>query len=329
MVPGAQQHEVAEVALKCRHGPGGALYARISSDHDGTRLGVERQLEDCRRAAAELRWPVVDVYVDNDLSAFSGKRRPEYERMLADLANGTRDAVVVYHLDRLTRRPIELEHFVKVLDRANVKSVHFVHGNVDVGSGDGLMMARVQAAFAAHESAAKSRGVKRNMVEVAASGRPHGGSRRPFGYDDDKVTVREDEAKIVRSLVDRYGAGESWRSLANCLNEQGVPTHGAQAAVIGGTPGCGRPGRNQPDEFRCYFKLTSIFRDLAAVGLRDQRLAVNTDRQRPATAVTLPPRSAFHVERLMPSTSSSFSTRTGTSVLQTPVSPIDLVQDRG
>ena len=53
-----------------------AIYARISSDQDGTTLGVQRQLEDCRKLAADLGWQVVDEYVDNDLSAYSGKRRP-------------------------------------------------------------------------------------------------------------------------------------------------------------------------------------------------------------------------------------------------------------
>ena len=81
-----------------------AVYARISSDQEGTALGVKRQLADCRKLAGELGWPVAEEYVDNDLSAFSGKRRPGYERMLADVAEGSRDAVIVYHLDRLTRR---------------------------------------------------------------------------------------------------------------------------------------------------------------------------------------------------------------------------------
>jgi DNA invertase Pin-like site-specific DNA recombinase len=62
-------------------------------------------------------------YVDNDVSAYSGKRRPDYERMLADLADGTVDAVLVYHIDRLTRRPIELEDFLSAVDRAKVRHV--------------------------------------------------------------------------------------------------------------------------------------------------------------------------------------------------------------
>jgi site-specific DNA recombinase len=48
-----------------------AIYARISSDVDGSGLGVARQLEDCRKLAESLGWPVAEEYVDNDLSAYS------------------------------------------------------------------------------------------------------------------------------------------------------------------------------------------------------------------------------------------------------------------
>ncbi|HYO19414.1 MAG TPA: recombinase family protein, partial [Dermatophilaceae bacterium] len=89
-----------------------AIYARISSDVEGSGMGVARQVEDCQRLAKQLGWAVAEVYEDNDFSAYSGKKRPAYQRMLADLSDGTRDGVLVYHLDRLTRRPIELEEFL-------------------------------------------------------------------------------------------------------------------------------------------------------------------------------------------------------------------------
>lgn len=162
----------------------------------GRRPGRGRQLEDCRRLARELGWIVAEEYVDNDLSAYSGKARPAYERMLADLDDGARDAVVVYHTDRLTRRPIELEQFVNVLTGASVHHVRLVAGgDLDVGNGDGLLVARMMSAVAANESATKSRRVRRKMDEVAASGMPHGGYIRPFGFEDDKITHRPQEAE--------------------------------------------------------------------------------------------------------------------------------------
>jgi site-specific DNA recombinase len=201
-----------------------AIYARISSDVEGTRLGVARQVQDCQGLADDLGWTVAEEYVDNDLSAFSGKARPAYERMLADLADGTRDGVIVYHLDRLTRRPVELEAFVAAVDAAKVKHVRFVAGDMNIGTGDGLMVARMLGAIAAHESATKSRRILRKMEQIAAAGLPHGGSNRPFGYEDGKVTVRAAEAVTVRSLAARFLAGESLRSMAAWLNDQGVRT---------------------------------------------------------------------------------------------------------
>ena len=202
-----------------------AVYARISSDQDGTSLGVQRQLQDCRKLAADLGWTVGEEYVDNDLSAYSGKRRPEYERMLSDLADGSRDAVIVYHVDRLTRRPMELEQFLDVVTAAKVRHVRFVAGgDLDVSNGDGLMVLRMLLAVAANESATKSRRVKRKLLQNAEAGLPHGGYRRPFGYEQDKTTVRADEAQVIRSVADRFLAGESLRSLATWLDEQGVST---------------------------------------------------------------------------------------------------------
>ncbi|MBF6558315.1 MAG: recombinase zinc beta ribbon domain-containing protein [Acidimicrobiales bacterium] len=61
------------------------------------------------------------------------------------------------------------------------------------------------------------------MEQVAAEGRPHGGSRRPFGFEDDKITHRPTEVALVRLLVARFLAGESARSLTVWLNTQEVP----------------------------------------------------------------------------------------------------------
>src|SRR4051794_12065400 len=89
-----------------------AIYARISADHEQRALGVARQVEECARLAEQRGWPVGAEYIDNDISAYSGKRRPGYEQMLDDLKAGLHDAVIVWHQDRLTRTPRELEDFV-------------------------------------------------------------------------------------------------------------------------------------------------------------------------------------------------------------------------
>lgn len=201
-----------------------AIYARISKDAEGVGAGVQRQVADCQNLADSLGWTVAETYIDNDISAYSGKPRPEYQRMLADLADGLIDGVLCYHMDRLTRRPKELEEFVEAVDAAGVKHVRFVAGHTDIGTGDGLMMARVMGAFASHESATKKRRMERKWEQDALEGKPRRSGTRPFGYAADAVTVVPEEAAIIRQLVDRFLAGESTRSLCLWLTEQGVAT---------------------------------------------------------------------------------------------------------
>src|SRR5436305_1078316 len=97
-----------------------AIYARISSDREGTALGVERQIQDCLALAEQRGWPVAETYIDNDVSAWSGKGRPAYRRLLQDLKSGARDALIIWHPDRLHRQPRELEEFLDLWESAGV-----------------------------------------------------------------------------------------------------------------------------------------------------------------------------------------------------------------
>lgn len=203
-----------------------ALYARISSDQSGEGLGVARQLEDCRRIAAERGWAVFDEYVDNDISAFKDKPRPGFERMLADIEAGLIGAVVAYHQDRLTRRPIEFEQFAEVCQRHGVDQLVTVTSDIGFGNDNGMLIARLTAAVAANESARKSARIRRKVQQNVELGLPNGGAQRPFGYEADKVTVRESEAEIIRTVATRFVQGESLRALVSWLNEQQVPTTG-------------------------------------------------------------------------------------------------------
>jgi len=192
---------------------------------------VRRQLADCRAEAARRGWSVAEEYVDDDVSAWSAKRRPAYERMLADIAAGRRDAVIVWHTDRLHRRPIELEHFIDVCTRAGVGVVS-PSGEFDMANGDGLFVLRLMAAVAANESDSKRRRGQRKALEIAQSGRPLMGGPRPFGFLDDRVTHHPGEAPVIRDLAGRLLAGESLTSVARWLDEAGVRTVGGNAWKI-------------------------------------------------------------------------------------------------
>jgi hypothetical protein len=79
------------------------------------------------------------------------------------------------------------------------------------------------------ESDDKSRRIRRKHEELAVNGKVSGGGSRPYGYNDDKRTLRASEAAIVRECARRFLAGESIRSIASDLNERGIPTVGGGA----------------------------------------------------------------------------------------------------
>jgi site-specific DNA recombinase len=181
-----------------------AVYLRQSKDHTGSGLAVARQREDCLKLCTDRSWTPTE-YVDNDVSAYSGVRRPSYERMLADIEAGKLDAVVAWDLDRLHRRPIELESFMLLADQHRL-ALATVSGDTDLSTDNGRLFARIKGAVARAESERKSARQKRQGLQAAQLGKPKAGPR-PFGYEPDMVSIRQDEARTLRSAYMSLLAG--------------------------------------------------------------------------------------------------------------------------
>ena len=185
---------------------------------------MARQIADCERLAERKGWRVAECYVDDDVSAWSGKRRPEYVRMWADLETGSINGLLVYDLDRLHRQQSELESFIDLCKRLGLTNVASVSGEIDLTTAEGQFQARILGAVATKESDDKSRRIRRKHLEIAERGGVSGGGSRPYGYESDKVTIRPAEAAVVAECAKRLLAGEPVRTIAGDLNERGVPS---------------------------------------------------------------------------------------------------------
>ncbi|WP_326593871.1 recombinase family protein [Streptomyces brevispora] len=170
------------------------IYCRISQDRTGANLGVDRQREDCKALAERNGWDVVEVYVDNDVSAFSGKLRKDYRRMLADLELGTATIVIAWHTDRLHRSPTELEEYIDLSERRGVSTHTCQAGSIDLSSPSGRMTARILGAVARQESEHKGHRVAAARRQKAKAGLWSGGLR-PFGWG---VPTGETKKKTVK-----------------------------------------------------------------------------------------------------------------------------------
>lgn len=196
-----------------------ATYCRISDDRTGRGLGVERQRADCHALAQSRGWTLGPTFVDNDVSAYSGKPRPQYAALLDAVRSGTVDGVVAWHPDRLHRSPKELEDFITVVEtkKAVVETVQA--GAWDLSTPSGRLVARQLGSVARYESEHKSERVRRALEQRAAAGHPHG--RRAFGWNPNG-TVKKAEADVVRSAARRIIAGESLRGICTDLNAKGT-----------------------------------------------------------------------------------------------------------
>lgn len=205
------------------------VYCRISDDREGAGLGVERQLDDCKALAEQLGWTIVREFTDNDISAYSGKRRPAYTEMLEALGRGEAGAVLAWHTDRLHRTPRELEEFIDVCAEGKVVVRTVKAGELDLATATGQMTARIVGAVARHEiDHARNRMVAAH-AQAAAHGKPHG--KIPYGYTavfDDAGRyagrdVHPGEAAVIREIADRILEGESLRSIVSDLNKRPHP----------------------------------------------------------------------------------------------------------
>jgi site-specific DNA recombinase len=209
--------------MDTRTGRRAAIYTRISQDREGAGLGVERQEADCRALAERLGWEIVAVHSDNDVSAYSGKPRPGYLALLADLRAGVADAVVCWHTDRLHRSPSELEDYIAVCERGGVPTQTVKAGPLDLASPSGRMVARQLGAVARYEVEHQIERQQRARLQAATAGR-WGGGRRPYGYGTDGVTVIKAEAETLQWAAAQVLTGVSLNAVVAELNARGART---------------------------------------------------------------------------------------------------------
>ncbi len=148
--------------------------------------------------------------------------RPGLKALLADIAAGNVDVVVVYKVDRLTRSLADFAKIVEILD-ARGSSFVSVTQAFNTTTSMGRLTLNVLLSFAQFEREVTGERIRDKIAASKAKGMWMGG-RPPLGYDavDQKLVVNADEAERVRSIFRRYLELESVVSLVRQLDVEGV-----------------------------------------------------------------------------------------------------------
>jgi site-specific DNA recombinase len=186
-----------------------AIYTRKSSEE-----GLEQEFNslDAQREACEAYivsqkhegWStLVDTYDDGGFSGGT-MERPGLRRLLADIALGKIDIVVVYKVDRLTRA---LNDFARIVDAFDGQGVSFVSvtQQFNTTSSMGRLTLNVLLSFAQFEREVTGERIRDKIAASKKKGMWMGGFV-PLGYEarDRKLLIVEEEAAIVRELFRLY-----------------------------------------------------------------------------------------------------------------------------
>jgi site-specific DNA recombinase len=193
-----------------------AVYTRKSTDE-----GLDRDFNslDAQREAAEAYiasqkaegWVCsADKYDDGGFTG-GNMDRPAVKRLLADVAAGKVDCIVVYKVDRLSRSLLDFARIMESLDQHNVSFVS-VTQQFNTTTSMGRLMLNVLLSFAQFEREIIGERTRDKMSAARRKGKWVGGTP-VLGYDIDpdggRLLVNEDEAARVRAIFELYADHQS------------------------------------------------------------------------------------------------------------------------
>src|ERR687894_758161 len=188
-----------------------ALYLRVSSEEQRDRETIELQREFLEQYRTLMEMEVTDVYEDDGISGtIPVHERPEGRRLLVDAREGKFGTVLVYKLDRLGRSLLVIVDGHDRLQGAGV-SLRSATEPIDTSTPSGRLIFQMLASFAEYERETIGERTRAGLHRAFRNGK-HAG-RVPYGYrvrgEDGLLEVVEEEAAIVREIIERVAAGST------------------------------------------------------------------------------------------------------------------------
>lgn len=167
-----------------------ALYCRVSTEEQAVHgLSIEAQREALDTWATENHVQVVDRYIDAGISARKpASKRPELQRLLADVRSGQIDLIVFTKLDRWFRNIAE---YYKVQEALETHRVDWktIHEDYDTSTASGRLKINIMLSVAQDEADRTSERIKAVFASKMERQEPCVG-RLPTGYKLEKGWLR-------------------------------------------------------------------------------------------------------------------------------------------
>ncbi len=203
-----------------------AIYLRRSTDDEHQPFSIQAQ-ETALTAYVKSQpgWTLTATYTDDASGATTA--RPDLQRALRAGRAGRYDVLLVYRVDRFSRRLSDLLDLLGELDDAGVAFASATEP-FDTSTSIGRMLVQLLGVFAEFERETIIDRVTSGMNTKAAKGKWAGG-KLPYGYD-----LNPDTHKLVPNAAEAIHVTEVFRlytrerlgtrNIAAALNEKGITT---------------------------------------------------------------------------------------------------------
>lgn len=192
-------------------------YIRVSTE-DQAREGISLDNQESKvRAYADLHGiELVEVIRDEGISGKS-LERPGFERLQGILDGGGAHAVIVYKLDRLSRKTIDILNTLETWEKREIV-FHSIKDNIDTKTAAGKFLLTILSALAQMERDL----IAERTIDALSYKKKNGEwcGRVPFGFSvhGTRLIENSEQISIIQKAKRMKRRGKSYRAISKALS---------------------------------------------------------------------------------------------------------------
>ena len=198
------------------------LYLRVSTE-DQAREGfsLPEQKERLEQFCKYKGYVIVDYYEDAGISAKTGNRRPEFERLKEDIKSKRINTIVALKLDRISRSIFDWEKLMTFLEE-NDAYLDCANDEINTTNANGKLVSRLLMSVSQNEIERTSERTKVGLAGAIKQG--HIPTHTPLGYtrDGKKLVIDYSTKDIILRIFNLYYEGNSYKTISNIFNKEKV-----------------------------------------------------------------------------------------------------------
>lgn len=211
-----------------------AIYCRVSTVEQAEEgYSIDEQNLKIREYCEREGHEIYDLYEDRGISGKNITNRPGIKQLLKDATENKFDLVIVWKLNRISRKLLDILNIVELLNKHNI-AFRSLTENFETETPSGKLQLNIMGAIGEFERETIAENVKMGLVARSREGRWCGGV--VLGYDvveipsegkkrkNTKLQINEKEASAVRRIFDLYSQGHGYKAVVNRVNKEGYKT---------------------------------------------------------------------------------------------------------